>query len=62
MELRSVQIQCPWCWELYEALVDDSVGEQAYVEDCQVCCHPIVLEVQLAGDGEPLVVAKREGD
>lgn len=38
-------IQCPYCWEMISILVDPSVAEQEYVEDCQVCCRPVLLNV-----------------
>ena len=40
-ELMPSTVQCPYCWELIEVLIDGSVNEQAYIEDCQVCCRPI---------------------
>lgn len=43
--LIPVSIQCPYCWETLETSVDPTVSEQEYVEDCQVCCQPIVLRV-----------------
>jgi len=33
--------QCPYCWEDISMLLDPSVREQTYVEDCEVCCNPI---------------------
>ena len=33
--------QCPYCWEEISMLLDPSVSEQTYVEDCEVCCNPI---------------------
>ncbi|MDX1587654.1 MAG: CPXCG motif-containing cysteine-rich protein [Oleiphilaceae bacterium] len=39
--LDPVNIQCPYCWESIEVLVDPSVEQQAYIEDCSVCCRPI---------------------
>jgi hypothetical protein len=33
--------QCPYCWETISFLLDSSVSEQMYIEDCEVCCHPI---------------------
>ncbi len=41
---------CPFCWQPISVLLDLSVGEQTYVEDCEVCCRPIVLHV-VAEDG-----------
>ena len=36
-------IQCPYCGESIDILVDCSIDEQEYIEDCQVCCCPIVI-------------------
>jgi len=33
--------QCPYCWEKISMLMDSSVEQQTYVEDCEVCCNPI---------------------
>ncbi len=33
--------QCPYCWEEISFLLDDSISNQTYVEDCEVCCNPI---------------------
>ena len=32
---------CPYCWERISMVLDSSVRGQVYVEDCEVCCHPI---------------------
>jgi hypothetical protein len=32
---------CPYCWEQISMVLDISVTTQTYVEDCEVCCHPI---------------------
>jgi len=31
-------------------LLDTSVQGQTYVEDCEVCCRPITIRYQVAGD------------
>ena len=33
--------QCPYCWEDISMLLDTTVGNQVYIEDCEVCCNPI---------------------
>ncbi|HEX4021467.1 MAG TPA: CPXCG motif-containing cysteine-rich protein [Acidobacteriaceae bacterium] len=39
--------QCAGCGEWNETVVDESAGDrQQYVEDCQVCCKPNVLEIR----------------
>ena len=54
-------IQCPYCGESIEILVDDSAGDQRYIEDCQVCCRPISITV-VVDDGQRRVQARSEGD
>jgi hypothetical protein len=40
---QSAEIQCPYCGEEVVVIVDCSVGRQVYIEDCSVCCRPIVI-------------------
>ncbi len=51
-------VNCPYCGERITLLVDGSVGEQAYVEDCSVCCRPIEVYVSLGDDGWQLAVRR----
>ena len=37
--------QCPYCWEQVSMLLDTSIINQTYVEDCEVCCNPIEVSV-----------------
>lgn len=60
--LEATVIHCPYCGEPIEILLDGSAGPQQYIEDCQVCCQPIVLSVSLDEDGEPSVYAAREDE
>ncbi len=46
---------CPWCGEPITLLIDGSVAQQHYVEDCFVCCRPIEVVVSFASDGSPEV-------
>lgn len=34
-----VEVQCPWCLELVELVIDPET-EGSYIEDCEVCCRP----------------------
>jgi transcription elongation factor Elf1 len=34
---------CPYCGESISVVLDISVPEQRYIEDCEVCCRPIEL-------------------
>jgi hypothetical protein len=60
--LPSTTIICPYCGEAIELLIDDSVGDQRYIEDCQVCCRPITISVTLDETGEPQVDVRAEDD
>ena len=40
--------QCPYCWEEISMLLDPSVIEQTYVEDCEVCCNPIEIRTHFS--------------
>jgi len=38
--------QCPYCWEEISMLLDISEPSQSYIEDCEVCCNPIRLNIR----------------
>ena len=38
--------QCPYCWEEISMLLDPSIKQQNYVEDCEICCNPIEVAAQ----------------
>jgi Cysteine-rich CPXCG len=43
--------QCAGCGEWNETVVDESGGSrQSYVEDCQTCCKPNVLDIRWDGE------------
>jgi hypothetical protein len=61
LELRTVQ--CPYCGEAFETNVDASGGSQEYIEDCQICCRPIVFHLTVDADGDLVAVdTRREND
>ena len=41
----------PHCWETINLTLDLSVPEQSYIEDCPVCCNPILVSYSTT-DGE----------
>ncbi len=34
-------IQCPFCGQRFEIVVDTSMGANRFTTDCEVCCRPI---------------------
>ncbi len=54
-------VQCPYCWEKFTLLVDASIEQQEYVEDCEVCCRPIDFFVSVE-DEEVTVQARLQDE
>lgn len=42
---------CPYCGESISLLLDLSLGDQQYIEDCPVCCRPIEVQLTERDDG-----------
>ena len=57
-----IRIGCPYCGESITIIVDDSVPEQTYIEDCAVCCRPIVMHATVEFDGEVLVDVRTDSE
>jgi len=60
-------IDCPYCGERFEIILDPSELYQEYVEDCYVCCRPIYLSVSVTPadaqtDAQIAVVARDENE
>jgi transcription elongation factor Elf1 len=49
---------CPYCWQQISFVLDLSVAEQVYIEDCEVCCNPIEVEIH-AEEGEVMAFEAR---
>ena len=63
MLLEERSVDCPYCGEFISISIDPLTGNDAYVEDCQVCCRPIVFRLSTDPDGEIVdVVVRREDD
>ena len=54
-------VQCPYCWESFVIEPEPYDGVMEYVEDCHVCCNPIVISVRYSENGSE-VTASREND
>jgi hypothetical protein len=42
--MEEVFFQCPYCWQEISMLMDPSINNQNYIEDCEVCCNPIEID------------------
>jgi hypothetical protein len=55
-------IACPHCLEQFEIVIDHSAGSRTYVEDCEVCCGPVLLDIRVDGGEVISVTAVRENE
>ena len=57
------EYNCPYCMAPISLRVDATGGrQQAFVVDCEVCCRPIAVEINIEEDGFINFIAKREGE
>ena len=64
MSLEEIEsFLCPYCGESNELLVDLSGGpNQEFVVDCEVCCAPILVRLQVRGGIIVSVDVQRENE
>lgn len=55
-------ISCPYCGEIIDVVIELLEDSQEYIEDCQVCCQPIVFNIDVAFDGSHSVLVRSEND
>jgi hypothetical protein len=60
--LPASDIACPYCGEVITLLLDASAGPQRYIEDCQVCCRPITVDLDVDEDGALSVRVQAEDE
>jgi hypothetical protein len=61
-KLDSHKVYCPYCGELIELVIDCSVAQQNYIEDCEVCCRPIAVNVSIDHEGQVFVNVADENE
>ena len=60
--LNEQVISCPYCGEQLDVLIDAEEAGQQYIEDCQVCCRPIVFVISADLDDELSVSVHAENE
>lgn len=60
--LETIAIRCPYCGRRIDITVDATAPEQVYIEDCQICCHPIQLQITVDDEGRISVATARDSD
>lgn len=55
-------VHCPYCGEGIEVLIDHQEAGHQYIEDCQVCCKPILFDVAVDSIGNLSVSVRDENE
>ena len=55
-------VACPYCGESYQTAIDLTAGSATFIEDCQICCQPIEIELCLTDGGAVQSFAARRLD
>jgi len=42
----SESVQCPFCGQLVQLIIDTGLAEQRFTTDCEVCCRPFEVFVE----------------
>lgn len=59
---QEAKILCPYCSSAQTLLLDISAGDQALVEDCEVCCQPMLLNLHIENGQLINCDARRENE
>jgi hypothetical protein len=62
MFIHEKESYCPYCGEIISLLIDPSIQLQEYVEDCQVCCSPIVISIEITHNEDILINTRKENE
>ena len=62
MQTELHTVSCPYCGENFDAVIDASEGDHAYIEDCYVCCRPITFRIGQYEDGSVQVMVQHENE
>jgi hypothetical protein len=46
--LLEAYFDCPYCWQNQLKMVDPSIYDQNFIEDCEVCCNPIDFNIKVS--------------
>jgi len=55
-------IACPYCNEVIELLIDCTIAQQEYIEDCSVCCQPVIINISINDQQEVTINTRQENE
>ena len=62
MFVHEKESYCPYCGEIISLLIDPSIQLQEYIEDCQVCCSPIEISIEITHNEDILINTRKENE
>ncbi len=62
MFVHEKESYCPYCGEIISLLIDPSIQLQEYIEDCQVCCGPILITIEITHNEDILINTRKENE
>lgn len=62
MELERARFACPWCMTRNTVELEPEDRGQQIVQDCRICCRPVVLVCRETADGGIELDVSREED
>jgi len=60
--LETRDIACPYCGETITIVIDLTAGSQRCIEDCAVCCRPVLLDIGIDAEGDIAGVTAQRDD
>ncbi len=42
----SERVQCPFCGQSFELVIETQISSQQFTTDCEVCCRPFEVNVE----------------
>jgi len=55
---ESEEVQCPYCGQGMELVIDTTIAQQRFTTDCEVCCRPFEVFAECE-PGEIISLAQR---
>ncbi len=56
---EEVFFQCPFCFEQISFVLETYYGAQKYIEDCEVCCSPILISYEIENEQVKILSVER---
>ena len=56
------ECECPYCGEINTIIREESNVDYTVVQDCYICCNPILIEIIKQHNSDDIVIIRSEND